>query len=442
MKGISIGCRNPVALGAFEPILDAALDRCLGLKEGGVPVLQREIVQEVYTRLNDRDALQLGAGGGLPEHLREVSPAKFNVWKHVIRKEEKVVHSPEVSLRLPEDQAGGVSDSAGEAQPVERGEVQFRAKLPLYSSDLAVAEAAGRLSMFLEVFREASLSIVNEMMLGRRVVFLSYKKSAGDLCKVVMAVASLVIPLTRGYLQSRTFPYSSLTCMSAWMHLKSCLVGTTNPMFEQRTEWWDVLCNVDTGKVKFGKSLAANPKEKEPEADLSFLTKMLQSYSSRAEEDVEPYLRYHFSEYLASMRREGADTESVQRVKRWRISGLLQFQASLVPACIQSARQSLQKLRSGAALTEDDAILIFQSLVKTVREQGDLMHLLSLMPREADGLFPIALGLFHPSYAVKLPCVAFLRRLDTFPEGKLTMHSLNPFLLLAYERNAKLMPTT
>ncbi len=33
------------------------------------------------------------------------------------------------------------------------------------------------------------------------------------------------------------------------------LVGVTNPMFEQHTEWWDVLANINTGKVTLSAQL-------------------------------------------------------------------------------------------------------------------------------------------------------------------------------------------
>jgi len=32
-------------------------------------------------------------------------------------------------------------------------------------------------------------------------------------------------------------------------HSKGYVAGVTNPLFEQRSQWWDVLCNVQTGEV-------------------------------------------------------------------------------------------------------------------------------------------------------------------------------------------------
>ena len=436
IKAVSIGCRNPVVLYAFQPILDDILTRCLSLKEGGQPILQQQALEEVYRVLNDKTHL------ALPESLEGVSYAKWAVWKDVIRNEARVTHETTVHIVLPDIPLPENDMQDDPCEATTDGAVSHTIRIPLYTTNQHLCEASGRVATFLDTFRESALTIVSEILLGHRVLFLSYKKSAGELSSILMAAVSLALPLSRRYLHTRTFPYSSLTCMQAWTDLGACTVGITNPMFESRTEWWDVLCNLDTGKIKHRDKEKEKEREKEqPEADATFLTRMLAGKGRNAAE-VEPFLRYHFADYLASMTREGADSESILRVKRWGQSGILQPVESTVPACIRGARQSLQKLRSTKELSEEDAILIFQSLVKTVRETEDLMHLLSLLPKEADGLFPIALGLFHPSHAVKLPCVAFLRRLDTFPEGKLVMHSLNPYLLIAYERNAKLMPIT
>src|SRR5437773_10700316 len=37
------------------------------------------------------------------------------------------------------------------------------------------------------------------------------------------------------------------------------IAGVTNPMFERRHEWWDVLCNIDTGRVKISPDLKPPP---------------------------------------------------------------------------------------------------------------------------------------------------------------------------------------
>jgi hypothetical protein len=37
---------------------------------------------------------------------------------------------------------------------------------------------------------------------------------------------------------------------------KGFIAGVTNQLFEDRTAWWDVLCNIDTGKITVSKDIA------------------------------------------------------------------------------------------------------------------------------------------------------------------------------------------
>ena len=51
----------------------------------------------------------------------------------------------------------------------------------------------------------------------------------------------------------RAYPYACLTAMQ-FLQVSGYIAGVTNPIFEQRQEWWDVLCNVATGTVKLSES--------------------------------------------------------------------------------------------------------------------------------------------------------------------------------------------
>lgn len=37
------------------------------------------------------------------------------------------------------------------------------------------------------------------------------------------------------------------------------IAGVTNPTYEEHTAWWDILCNIDTGKITVSKDIQVNP---------------------------------------------------------------------------------------------------------------------------------------------------------------------------------------
>ena len=36
------------------------------------------------------------------------------------------------------------------------------------------------------------------------------------------------------------------------------IVGVTNPLFEMHPEWWDILCDIDTGRIRISEQLDVN----------------------------------------------------------------------------------------------------------------------------------------------------------------------------------------
>ncbi|CAG8467588.1 10951_t:CDS:2 [Gigaspora rosea] len=51
----------------------------------------------------------------------------------------------------------------------------------------------------------------------------------------------------RGFTK-RAFPYTNLTNVDDLLKVPDFIAGVTNRIFEDHSSWWDVLCNIDTGK--------------------------------------------------------------------------------------------------------------------------------------------------------------------------------------------------
>ena len=441
VKGISIGCHDAKYLMCFEQLLQDTLEQCLNHKEGSDPVEQQKLIQNLYETINNSTQLHLNTL--TPE---AIDPLRCRVWRDVLLKETKVTYKTEIKIK---DQ-------------------QYNIKIP-HCVDYDTVLSQGSVAMLLDIFKEGITTILNSIMSGLRVVFLTYQKSAADICSVVLAAASLVSPCTGGLL-AKTFPYTSLTCMHYWTTLQNgCIVGATNPMFEHHPEWWDVLCSVDSGKIKIG---AGTPQGVKPNAENkpiavsdpghasadSNLVSKLQSLVQHKQsgDDSERALRYHIRSYVTKIsdmatgvfKDISGDQElqqlweaNSQRIRRWRSGNMLKF----LPPDSQKAKDLkviLHRLRSGTKLCSDDSLLVFQSLYRLIRDVPDMLLLLSMLPLQGGGLFPVAIGLFHSSDAVQVTCVAVLRRLDTFPEGAAAIHSLNTFMLLAYENKNKSLPRT
>lgn len=74
-------------------------------------------------------------------------------------------------------------------------------------------------------------------------------------------------------------------------------------MFEEHPEWWDLLCNISTGKVTLNPALVTDVPEKYERSDTELMSEVMYSVSSHYGEDkvrslFQDYTQRIFTFYL------------------------------------------------------------------------------------------------------------------------------------------------
>jgi hypothetical protein len=96
-------------------------------------------------------------------------------------------------------------------------------------------------------FGRQIIHIYNAILLEKRVLFVGYNFASRDVCRCVLSSLLMCSPPLKN-LVHRTFPYANLV-LEDFRNMKGYIAGVTNPIFEQHGDWWDVCCNLSTGKV-------------------------------------------------------------------------------------------------------------------------------------------------------------------------------------------------
>ncbi|CAO3644707.1 unnamed protein product [Mucor hiemalis] len=102
--------------------------------------------------------------------------------------------------------------------------------------------------------------LLNALLTQKRVVFLGYGHPSGEVANYVLAACALGSgcgTVLRGFTE-RAFPYTNLTSVDDLLKCPGFIAGVTNPTYEEHTSWWDVLCNIDTGKITVSKDIESN----------------------------------------------------------------------------------------------------------------------------------------------------------------------------------------
>ncbi|MCJ1403325.1 hypothetical protein MMC11_006548 [Xylographa trunciseda] len=94
------------------------------------------------------------------------------------------------------------------------------------------------------------LVLVNAILTQKRIIFLGHNRPSGEVAEAVLAACALVSGgVLRGFTR-HAFPYTDLTKIDDLLKVPGFIAGVTNPAFANHPEWWDLLCDIPTGRMK------------------------------------------------------------------------------------------------------------------------------------------------------------------------------------------------
>ena len=307
--------------------------------------------------------------------------------------------------------------------PETSGKIPLRVPLMLADEELADASVGD----LLRQFKQGLLCVFHALLNGQRIVFLGHAQPAEAVCLAVLSCPLLVCP-PLGTILERCFPYTTLNNLD-FLTTDGFVAGTTNPIFASHPEWWDVLCDLDTGKVQLsapgdkGRKVAVDPPRL---ADLD--EDLYEQVSTGAEARYSEYwMRACFQEHaqqLVAERRRGS-------------AALLAApnQADGAPSADMAALY-LEQLKTGRSVSDKEMVHILSQLLKFVADASRLALLIAMLPASSPlgPLAPIAGALFHPNEKVRGLASSLMRAIEAHTETKDLVSGSNAFLLSGVTR--------
>ncbi|PQE13623.1 spindle pole body interacting protein [Rutstroemia sp. NJR-2017a BVV2] len=101
--------------------------------------------------------------------------------------------------------------------------------------------------------------LVNAMLTQKRVIFLGHNRPSGEVAEAVLAACALVSGgVLRGFTR-HAFPYTDLSKIDDLLKVPGFIAGVTNPTFENHPEWWDLLCDLPSGRMRISSRIDPAP---------------------------------------------------------------------------------------------------------------------------------------------------------------------------------------
>ncbi|KAG8627220.1 hypothetical protein KVT40_004703 [Elsinoe batatas] len=101
--------------------------------------------------------------------------------------------------------------------------------------------------------------LLNALLTQKRVVFIGHNLPSSTVAEAVLAACALASGgLLRGFVR-HAFPYTDLTKIDDLLKVPGFIAGVTNPTFSMHAEWWDLLCDLTTGRMQISKNIDPAP---------------------------------------------------------------------------------------------------------------------------------------------------------------------------------------
>eukprot|EP01117_Protostelium_nocturnum_P005316 TRINITY_DN1935_c0_g1_i3.p1 TRINITY_DN1935_c0_g1~~TRINITY_DN1935_c0_g1_i3.p1 ORF type:complete len:590 (+),score=185.84 TRINITY_DN1935_c0_g1_i3:58-1827(+) len=247
--------------------------------------------------------------------------------------------------------------------------LNYTIKLPLKIPTTLFPDEVGNCNLItlIKKFGNQIMIIYNALLTQKRILYLGFDITSSDVCEYVLATCSMVCPPLTGFIK-RAFPYTNLTYLD-FLAVPGYIAGVTNPMFETHLEWWDVLCNINTGKVTVNSSMAspAAP-EKYQSYDNEFLNQVNNAVASHYGDNVIKSLFHRYTQHIVEMsldEEEFPDDASKQQEMEANKSRIEIFRKTL--AC-EAYITSKTKIGESSAI-KDPAVV---KLVKRIRVRKNI----------------------------------------------------------------------
>ena len=282
VKAMAICTRHPF-LHIYKPLLLLALEDYMKTSTG-------DTLELLYNALNTMDASLIPRLSRAERHILQASDTK----DMFVEKFEQMI-----AQRLEDEAAGRIEvppdsptkSNGGHHHSVPRDTHEFESKIvyngvpiPVKIPTALSPETVGDFSLIKLIqtfsgphqlqpqpfaihphltttgaYTHPVIVLINAMLTQKRVIFLGHNRPSGEVAEAVVAACALASGgVLRGFTR-HAFPYTDLTKIDELLKVPGFIAGVTNPAFSYHPEWWDLLCDLPSGRIKISSSIEAAP---------------------------------------------------------------------------------------------------------------------------------------------------------------------------------------
>lgn len=169
---------------------------------------------------------------------------------------------------------------------------KYKLKFNISTSTYEEKIFPSNLIQFINTFKENTMIIYEALLSDRKILFVGdANTSCEKMSNFIFSTVSL-FPVF-GILK-RIHPYKNLYDLD-FLKSSNCIYAVTNPIFKNKTDYWDIMCEVDSGKVTLSEKLKSHMNNINRESDLMFIREIIYKINNEGmtEYEAERYFRIY-----------------------------------------------------------------------------------------------------------------------------------------------------
>jgi len=123
-----------------------------------------------------------------------------------------------------------------------------RAKLNPIISENQEHLFSDNIEQLISVFKESTMIIYDALLTDKKIMFIGDSSTPCEVLSKFVFTCACLLPVFG--ISKRLNPYKNLYDLD-FLNSTNCVYAVTNPIFKMKNTYWDIMCEVDTGKITF-----------------------------------------------------------------------------------------------------------------------------------------------------------------------------------------------
>lgn len=153
------------------------------------------------------------------------------------------------------------------------------------------------IEQFISTFKESTMIVYDALITDKKIMFIGDSSTPCEILTKFVFTCACLLPVLG--ISKRLNPYKNLYDLD-FLNSNNCVYAVTNPIFKMKNSYWDIMCEIDTGKITFNENYKKIYNSQNHESDHFFIKELIYKIKHEfiSEFEIKRYFKMYTSHIL------------------------------------------------------------------------------------------------------------------------------------------------